>query len=100
MDNALLIPQQSVLPNGSGGHFVYVLLKTPDSNTFFQVERRDVLLERSLGNRWIIKSGLSAGDLLVVEGLQKAVPGGSVIGTPVQSATIAESLYDSTAEMR
>lgn len=80
LDNALLIPQSSVLSSGSGGHVVFVLQKDMAGQGIFQVERRDVELLRPYGNRWILKSGLAAGELLVVEGLQKALPGTLVKG--------------------
>ncbi|MDR2892637.1 MAG: efflux RND transporter periplasmic adaptor subunit [Deltaproteobacteria bacterium] len=111
--DALLIPQKSVLSNGSGEHFVYVLRKpgTPDKSDapvapdkpgeqdgegkqskpeaepdIFKVERRLVTLDRALGNRWLLKSGLLPGDLLVVEGLQKAVPEATVKGVLLDQA--------------
>lgn len=80
LDNAVLIPQSSVLSNGSGGHMVFVLSRDDSGNDFFRVERREVTLLRTYGNRWIIKSGLAAGDCFIVEGLQKAVPGELVKG--------------------
>ena len=80
LDNAVLIPQRSVLSTGSGGHMVFVLNKDKAGNGLYRVERREVALLRTYGNRWIIKSGLAAGELLVVEGLQKAMPGELVTG--------------------
>ena len=81
LDNAVLIPQGSVLSSGSGEHFVY-LLHPAEGDGLFTVERRSVVLDRALGRRWIVRSGLAAGDRLIVEGLQKAVPGELVRGTP------------------
>jgi membrane fusion protein (multidrug efflux system) len=43
-----------------------------------QVERRNVTTERAVGNRWLLAEGLSGGDRLVVEGLQKIQPGMTV----------------------
>lgn len=81
LDNAVLVPQGCVLSNDSGGHFVYVLQKiVPESNTF-KVVRREVVLGRTFENRWIVQSGLSANELFVVTGLQKALPGEIVKGT-------------------
>lgn len=84
LNNAVLIPQGSVLSSGSGGHFVYLLKKNASGDGLFQVERREITLSRTLGNRWIVKSGLVPGDLLIVEGLQKAVPGAIVKGVLTQ----------------
>ena len=80
LDNAVLVPQSSVLSSGSGGHIVFVLNKGDSGNDLYRVERREVALLRAYGNRWIIKSGLAVGELLVVEGLQKAIPGEQVKG--------------------
>ena len=83
LDNAVLIPQGSALSGGSGEHFVY-LLHASEEGGLFTVERRSVVLDRALGNRWIVRSGLAAGDRLIVEGLQKAVPGEKVRGIPAE----------------
>lgn len=91
LDKAVLIPQASVLSNDSGGHFVFLLSKDESGESLFRVERRDIVLERSLGNRWIVKSGLASGDTLIVEGLQKAVPGELVKGVPAQRGAPAVS---------
>ena len=82
INNAMLIPQRSVMANNMGGHAVFLLQK--DDGTF-RVIRREVTLDRAIGNRWLIKDGLKEGDLLVVDGLQKAVPGMQVKGVPSSS---------------
>jgi membrane fusion protein (multidrug efflux system) len=33
---------------------------------------------RAIGNKWLITSGLKAGDRLIVEGTEKALPGAQV----------------------
>ena len=86
LDKAMLIPQGSALAGASGGHFVYLLRSADSGDALFQVERREIRLDRSYGNRWIVKSGLASGELLVVEGLQKAVPGTNVKGVPAQNS--------------
>lgn len=101
LENAVLIPQGSVLSgdsaDGSSKHFVFLLQKK--DGVFFTVERREITLERTFGNRWIVKSGLSPGELLIVEGLQKAVPGNLVKGVPAQdSATGSSFVPAATAE--
>lgn len=83
--NAMLIPQRSVMANNMGGHAVFLLQKDPKDDGIFCVIRREVVLDRAIGNRWLIKDGLKEGDLLVVEGLQKAVPGMQVKGVPSSS---------------
>jgi membrane fusion protein (multidrug efflux system) len=40
-----------------------------------KVEKRAVELDRALGDQWLVRRGLSAGDRLIVAGLQKLKPG-------------------------
>ncbi|MGH7647149.1 MAG: efflux transporter periplasmic adaptor subunit, partial [Gemmatimonadaceae bacterium] len=56
--------QQSI-----GGSFVYVV----DSAN--KVNSRDVKGDTFVGGQWLISSGLSAGDRVVVDGIQKIMPG-------------------------
>lgn len=86
IDNAMLVPQRSVVATGTGGHAVFLLEKAPGDDGSFRVIRRDVTLDRAVGNRWLIKDGLKEGELLVVDGLQKTVPGMLVKGVPASSA--------------
>ena len=46
-----------------------------------KVELRNVTTARAVGDQWLVTSGLTAGDRVIVEGLQKIGP-----GMPVQSA--------------
>ncbi len=77
---ALLVPQRSVFLDSGGGHQVCVLRRDPQNAGEFFVEKRDVDIERAHGTHWIIRSGLEPGDLVVVEGLQKARAGNRVRG--------------------
>lgn len=86
IDNAMLVPQRSVVATGTGGHAVFLLEKAPGDDGSFRVIRRDVTLDRAVGNRWLIKDGLKEGELLVVDGLQKTVPGMLVKGVPASSS--------------
>lgn len=84
--NAVLIPQGVAFANKTGGHSVYVLHGEDTSDGLFRVERRHVQLERAFGNRWIVSSGLDTGDILIVEGVQKVIPGELVKGTATHAA--------------
>lgn len=86
IDRAVLIPQGAAFANSTGGHAVYILHKEGAKEGLYGVTRREVRLERTIGNRWLVGSGLRAGDMLVVEGFQKAVPGETVIGVPAPTA--------------
>ena len=100
VDKAVLIPQGAAFASNTGGHAVYILQREGAKDGLYRVERRDVRLERTLGNRWIVGSGLKAGDLLVVEGFQKAAPGDTVRGVPAQSSQTKIVDTASTTEAR
>ncbi len=69
---ALLAPQPGIQRDPKGG--AYALVVGADN----KVARREVQVSRTIGNRWLIDGGLSAGDRLIVEGLQKARPDAEV----------------------
>ena len=66
--DAVLLPQRAV-QQSLGGAFVYVV---NDSNV---VAARPVATAAWDGNAWLIDQGLAAGDRVIVDGVQKAVPG-------------------------
>jgi len=77
--NAIAVPQAAVL-DGPQGKFVYVAGKDKDG--------KDVALPKpvALGewvtgdgaNLWIVESGLSTGDRVLVDGIAKLMPGGQI----------------------
>ncbi|MDR2800777.1 MAG: efflux RND transporter periplasmic adaptor subunit [Desulfovibrio sp.] len=84
LENAILAPQKAVQRDQFATAYVYVLENgdvPPGSpeNTFRTV-RRDVRIQRNIGNTWLITSGLKPGDRLLVEGHLKTGPGGLVTG--------------------
>jgi len=72
LPQAILAPQQGVSRNAKGEPFALVV---DQANT---VQQRMLTLGRAIGNRWLVLSGLSVGDRLIVEGVQKVRPGDSV----------------------
>lgn len=78
-DSAVAIPQRAV-QTGLGRQFVYVV------GAGDTVQARDVVPGPWSGNLWIITSGLAPGDRVVVDGVQKVVP-----GRPVQPKPLADS---------
>jgi membrane fusion protein, multidrug efflux system len=73
VDNqAILVPQQGIAHDNQG-KTVALLVKANN-----EVEKRFVETERAIGNQWLIRSGLAAGDQLIVEGTAKATPGATV----------------------
>jgi membrane fusion protein (multidrug efflux system) len=74
---ALAVPQRAV-QQGLGRQFVYVV------GTGDTVTARDVQPGPWSGSLWIIDSGLSPGDRVVVDGIQKVAPGRVVKPVPAQ----------------
>ena len=73
--NAVAVPQRAV-QQGLGRQFVYVV------GAGDTVTARDVNTGQWTGNLWIIESGLTAGDRVVVDGIQKVAPGRVVKPVP------------------
>jgi membrane fusion protein (multidrug efflux system) len=79
-EGALLVPQQAVTYDAKGQATTLVVGPT---NT---VEVRVLQLGRSLGNQWLVTSGLTAGDRVIMEGLQKITPGAAVSAVEMNTA--------------
>ena len=77
---ALAVPQRAVL-QGMGRQYVYIV--GPGDT----VTARDVQTGSWSGSLWIIDSGLSAGDRVIVEGTQKVAPGRVVKPVPLADTT-------------
>jgi membrane fusion protein (multidrug efflux system) len=84
--DALLVPQQAVTRDGSGKPLAYVV--TAES----KLEQRALQTERAIADRWLVSSGLNAGDRLVVEGIQNAHPGVAVQVVPYPVASAAQTV--------
>jgi RND family efflux transporter MFP subunit len=80
--NALMIPQRAVTEL-LGKQFVTVL--GPGN----KAEQRGVTLGDRVGELWLVKSGLSANDRIIVDGTQKAPPGTTVAPTMITEAQLA-----------
>ncbi|AVQ85590.1 MULTISPECIES: efflux RND transporter periplasmic adaptor subunit [unclassified Variovorax] len=68
-DQALMVPQQAVSRDGAGKPVAYVV------DAQHKLQRRALETERAIGDQWLVRSGLKAGDQLVVDGQQRAAPG-------------------------
>jgi len=98
-DGAIVVPQQAVTRDNRGDAVALVI------GADGKVESRRLVVARSLGNEWLIDSGLAAGDRVIVEGSQRVRPGSAVqvverqIGTapaaaPVQPAPAGKADAD------
>jgi len=75
---AILAPQQGVTRDPRGNATAMVV------DAKGTVEVRPLVADRAIGDRWLVTSGLQAGDKLIVEGLNKIGPGMPVHATEVQ----------------
>jgi len=78
--NALLVPQQAVQRDARGVASVWVV---NGDNT---VERREIETLRTVGNTWLVGSGLEPGERVVAEGTQRVRAGVEV--TPVEPRNV------------
>lgn len=69
---ALLVPQQGVSRTPKGEPVA--LIVDPDNT----VQQRALTIDRAIGDRWLIASGLAAGDRLIIEGMLNVRPGAKV----------------------
>lgn len=72
IDAAILAPQKAISFNREGNASAYVV------NSSNEVEARELEVSRAIDGHWLVKSGLNAGDQLIVAGLQKVAPGAKV----------------------
>ena len=88
-EQAIMVPQQGVMRDTRGNPMAWVVDREG------KVVRKDLVLDRAIGDKWLVTSGLSAGEQVIVEGSQKTKPGekvkvvpflGNAAGAPAGSA--------------
>lgn len=82
LENAILVPQQGVSRSPDGKAQVWLI---GEDGTAMP---KSVTASRAIGDKWLVTEGLSAGDRVVVAGVQKLQPGVAV--TPVEAGTNAQ----------
>jgi membrane fusion protein (multidrug efflux system) len=75
-EQAILVPQQAVSRTPKGDPFVLI------ADEAGKVQQRMLTLNRAIGDQWMVSSGLSAGEQVVVEGLLNVRPGSAVKAVP------------------
>jgi membrane fusion protein, multidrug efflux system len=87
--NAILAPQQAVSRNPRGEATVYVV--GPGNVAVM----RTIQADRTVGDKWLVTSGLAAGDRVITEGLDRVRPNQPVrpvpAGSPTRSGPMAAS---------
>jgi membrane fusion protein (multidrug efflux system) len=79
-EKAILIPQQAVSRDPKGNPLALVV----DARD--KVSQRMLTLDRAIGDKWLVNTGLESGDRVIVEGMQKVRPGASVKVVPFEAA--------------
>jgi len=74
--DGILIPQRGVTRNPKGEALVMLI------GAEEKVEPRPIKVMRTVGENWLVKEGLKAGDRVILEGFQKARPGTAVKAVP------------------
>lgn len=83
-ENAITLPQQAVQRKSDGA----VVMVIDQEN---KVTPRPVKADTALDDKWVISEGLKAGELVMVEGFQKAPPGTVVKPVPWKQASASEN---------
>jgi membrane fusion protein (multidrug efflux system) len=78
-EEAILVPQPGVRRDQKGTPFVLLV------DAGGKVEQRMLKLDRAIGGRWLVSSGLNPGDRVIVEGVQKVRSGVSVKIVPLDA---------------
>jgi membrane fusion protein, multidrug efflux system len=81
----LLAPQRGITRDPRGGATALVV------NHDGKVEVHEVRVSRTIGDQWLVEEGLSAGDRVIVEGLQKVQPGMPVTAVEAAPADAGET---------
>ncbi|MFH0856039.1 MAG: efflux RND transporter periplasmic adaptor subunit [Candidatus Omnitrophota bacterium] len=71
-EQAMLAPQQGVFRNPKGEAYTWIV------NSENKIQQRILTLDRAIGDKWLVSSGLNSGDRVVIEGVQLIRPGTSV----------------------
>ncbi len=72
VEQGMLVPQQGVLRDRKGDPYALVV------DAEGKVQQNPLKLDRAIGNKWLVSSGLKPGDRVVIEGSLKAKPGTAV----------------------
>jgi membrane fusion protein (multidrug efflux system) len=90
-NQAILIPQQAVSRDPKGNP---VALLVDGSG---KVQQRMIIVDRAIGDKWLVSSGLVPGDQVIVEGVQKVRPGAAVKVVPFQEGETSGAALKKTA---
>lgn len=75
-ENVVTVPQRAVKREASGAGSVMIV----DDSNHAQVKM--IQTAEAVGDKWVVSSGLNAGEKVIIEGLLKARPGAQVVPEP------------------
>ena len=71
-ERAVLLPQQGVMRDQKGEPYSFIV---GNDN---KIAMRQLVIDKAVGNQWLVLSGIQPGDKVVIEGVQKVQLGGVV----------------------
>jgi membrane fusion protein (multidrug efflux system) len=89
---AILVPQQAVSRDPKGNPLTLIV------DAEGKAQQRGLTTDRALGDKWLVSSGLAAGDRVIVEGMQKVRPGMTVKVVPLEQSGTAAAKPEGTAQ--
>ena len=90
--SGITIPQRAVTRDTEGNAQIFAVA----SDQTAQV--RKITLGASIGSEWIVLSGLKDGETIVVDGIQKVMPGGKLVSEPWTPRTADPHTSDQAAK--
>jgi len=78
---AILVPQQSISRDPKGNPYVLIV------DAEGKVQQRQLTLDRAIGSDWLVSSGLTENEQVIVEGMLRTKPGDYVKAVPFETGT-------------
>ena len=90
-EQAILVPQQGVSRDHKGNPFALIV------NAEGKVDQRMLTLDGAINDKWLVSAGLTSGDRVVVEGMQRVRPGAAVKVVPFKEDGTKRAAPENTA---
>lgn len=88
-DQAILVPQQGVTRDLKGQATALIV------GAGNKAELRDIRVIRTIGNQWLVESGLGAGDKVITEGVQRVKPEMELVPVPARNVEASPDVASS-----